>query len=182
MIEKDRTVAAVDTEAGHAPGSKGGGGSNKVIAALVIVAFLAFVLVKLVSGGTAPTEAPVQADAGADASATITSVHNDAVADYEAALASGKPVYVLFHSLSCEPCVNISAVVDRVMPEYEGKVVFVNAITGDSSADQLASKFQFQYIPTSFFLKADGTLADAYTGELNETALRDYLDAVVAAE
>lgn len=31
---------------------------------------------------------------------SITSIHNDAVADYEAALKSGKPVYVLFHSLS----------------------------------------------------------------------------------
>lgn len=182
MSEKDRTVVAAETEAELTPASRGAGGSSKVIATLIIIAFLAFVLVKLVSGGTARTETPVQADVGADAAPTITSVHNDSVADYEAALASGKPVYVLFHSLSCEPCVNISAVVNRVMPEYEGKVVFVNAITGDSSADQLASKFKFQYIPTSFFLKPDGSLADAYTGELDEAALRDYLDAVVAAE
>lgn len=33
-------------------------------------------------------------------SASITSVRNDATADYENALSSGKPIYVLFHSLS----------------------------------------------------------------------------------
>jgi len=32
--------------------------------------------------------------------ASLTSVRNDASADYAAALESGKPIYVLFHSLS----------------------------------------------------------------------------------
>ena len=32
--------------------------------------------------------------------ASITSVHNDALRDYQAALKTGKPIYVLFHSLS----------------------------------------------------------------------------------
>jgi hypothetical protein len=37
-------------------------------------------------------------------------VQDDAVVTYDAALATGKPVYVLFHSLTCDPCVQISAV------------------------------------------------------------------------
>ena len=47
------------------------------------------------------------------------------------------------------------------MPGYEGKVVFVNAISDDASAQQLASQFQFQYIPTSFFITPDGKVADS---------------------
>ncbi|MDH4139654.1 MAG: thioredoxin family protein [Coriobacteriia bacterium] len=112
----------------------------------------------------------------------VTSVHNDAVADYEAALQAGKPIYVLFHSLSCDPCVEISAVVDDVVPEYAGRVTFVNAITTDSSGQQLASRFSFQYIPTSFFLEPDGDVREAHTGPLSEVELRERLDALVKTE
>jgi hypothetical protein len=31
---------------------------------------------------------------------SLTSAHNDAVVDYEAAVKAGKPIYVLFHSLT----------------------------------------------------------------------------------
>jgi len=111
---------------------------------------------------------------------TITSTHNDAVADYEAALETGKPVYVLFHSLSCQPCVEISAVADKIMPGYEDKVVFVNAISDDPSGQQLASRFQFQYIPTSFFITPDGKVADSFTGAMSEADMKTRLDKLIA--
>lgn len=146
----------------------------RLIILLVIVAvFAAIVLLKvLTTPDTAPT-AP-------DAAASITSVHNDALGDYEAALAAGRPIYVLFHSLSCDPCVEISRGADAVLPEYEDEVTFVNAITDDPSGQQLSSRFSFQYIPTSFFLKADGTIADSYTGALTAEDMRVYLDTLVA--
>ena len=65
------------------------------------------------------------------------------------------------------------------MPEYAGKVVFVNAITDDPSAQQLASQFKFQYIPTSFFVSAGGGITDSFTGPLGETELRARLDKLV---
>ena len=108
---------------------------------------------------------------------TITSTHNDAVADYEAALKTSKPIYVPFHSLTCDPCVEISAVVDKVMPGYEGKVVFFNAISDDPSAQQLASKFQ--YIPTSFFLTPDGKVTDSFTGAMNAD-MKSRLDTLIS--
>ncbi len=66
------------------------------------------------------------------------------------------------------------------MPEYEDRVVFVNAITDDASAQELSSRFSYQYIPTSFFLAPDGTVVDSYTGPLTETEMRSRLDALVA--
>lgn len=145
---------------------------QKSLVALVVVAvFVLLLAVKLVADGGAGS-----------GDASITSVHNDAVADFEAAVASGKPVYVLFHSLSCEPCIEISQVADRVMPDYEGRVVFVNAITGDPSGAQLASSFEFQYIPTSFFLAPGGEQHDAFTGAMDEAAMRGYLDALLAMQ
>ena len=59
-------------------------------------------------------------------------------------------------------------------------MVFVNAITDDSSAQQLASKFEFQYIPTSFFVSREGVVTDSFTGPLSESAMRARLDSLVA--
>ena len=159
--------------------------SPTVIIALVVVALFAGVLVAKTLGGSAAAPNAVSSGAsgmgsGTPAGVTITSVHTDAVVDYEAALKTGKPVYVLFHSLTCQPCVEISAVVDKVIPGYEGKVVFVNAISDDPSAQLLASKFQFQYIPTSFFITPDGKVSDSFTGAMPETDMRARLDKLIA--
>lgn len=56
----------------------------------------------------------------------------------------------------------------------------MNAITDDASAQQLASRFTFQYIPTSFFIAADGNVVDSYTGPLSESEMRAKLDGLVA--
>ncbi len=67
--------------------------ATKTVVALVVMALFAGLLAaKLLepAGVTVP---------GGDGT-SITSVRNDASADYQAALASGKPIYVLFHSLS----------------------------------------------------------------------------------
>ena len=161
------------------------GSSPAVVIVLVVVALFAGVIVaKTVGKPPTPTTAASSAspagDAGEPAGTTITSVRNDAVADYEAALKTGKPVYLLFHSLTCDPCVEISAVVDKVMPEYEGKVVFVNAISDDPPAKQLAAQFQFQYIPTSFFMSPDGKISESFTGSMSEADMKARLDKLIA--
>lgn len=103
----------------------------------------------------------------------------DVVVAYEAALKTGKPVYVLFHSLTCQPCVEISAVADQVVPGYADRLTFVNAITDDPKAQELAARFSFQYIPTSFFLKPDGTITDSFTGVLTAEEMRGRLDTLI---
>ena len=167
-------------------------GSNKptsisavTITILVVVALFAGVLVaKILSKPETPSTAASSTVAaggtGEPVEMTITSTHNDAVADYEAALKTGKPIYLLFHSLTCDPCVEISAIADKVMPEYEGKVVFVNAISDDPSAKQLAANFQFQYIPTSFFITPDGEVAESFTGAMPDTDMKARLDKLIA--
>jgi thioredoxin-like negative regulator of GroEL len=159
--------------------------SPSIVIMLLVVAVLAGVLfAKAQRGATSTPSATVvgaaTGTAAKPAAATTTSAHNDAVADYAAALKTGKPVYVLFHSLTCQPCVEISAVVDKVMPAYDGKVVFVNAISDDPSAQQLASKFQFQYIPTSFFITPEGKVADSFTGSMTDVEMKARLDKLIA--
>ncbi len=73
---------------------------------LVVVALFAGVLVAKVIvrtpaarsvTGAGSSSIPAQTKKDAN---PLTSAHNDAVADYDAAAKSGKPIYVLFHSLS----------------------------------------------------------------------------------
>ena len=70
--------------------------SPKLIIGLVVVALFAGVIAAKV---LAPHQQKV-AGTGSASTPSVTSVHNDAVADYQVALKAGKPIYVLFHSLS----------------------------------------------------------------------------------
>lgn len=163
-----------------------------VVVLIVAALFVGLLVVKNLSApsdtssasGTVQPAAELSAEPSAEPPAesgpSISTTRNDAIADYEAALEAGKPIYLLFHSLSCDPCIEISAVVDDVLPDYEGSVTFVNAITDDESARQLASSFGFQYIPTSFFIAPDGTIVEQYTGTLTADDMRSKLDALVA--
>ncbi|MCL5887821.1 MAG: thioredoxin family protein [Actinobacteria bacterium] len=181
-MSKNKQSKPAVPEVAKAGGASGAPARSKnAIVLLVVAVFLGFIVMKLALDSTASTVSP--GTEGATSGTSITSVRNDAMVDYDAAVASGKPIYVLFHSLTCEPCVEISAVVDQVMPGYEGDVVFVNAITDDPSAQQLAAQFSFQYIPTSFFISPGGTeVVDSFTGAMEDAQMRGYLDALVKAQ
>jgi thioredoxin-like negative regulator of GroEL len=56
----------------------------------------------------------------------------------------------------------------------------VNAVTDEASARQLAARFSFQYIPTSFFIDAGGEVVGSYTGPLTEAEMRGRLDELIA--
>lgn len=150
-----------------------------IVVALIVLAFAAIIVAK--QGSTPAVDSPATSPATEHATAGDgpSSSRADAMVAYDAALKTGKPVYVLFHSLTCVPCIEISAVVDRVIPDYEGSVVFVNAISDDAPSQRLAAKFRFQYIPTSFFIDARGTVVDSFTGAMDESAMREYLDRLV---
>lgn len=74
------------------PESRQSGANRQVVIVLIVLAIFAGVFIAKSIAGNAK-------DAGTPRN-SITSIHNDAVADYQAALKTGKPVYVLFHSLS----------------------------------------------------------------------------------
>jgi thioredoxin-like negative regulator of GroEL len=145
----------------------------------VLVVFKTMAAYPAAPVATAPAEGAVSATTAQSPSAPSQS-RADALVAYDEALKTGRPIYLLFHSLTCVPCVEISAVVDKVIPGYQGKVVFVNAITTEQSAQDLAAKFKFQYIPTSFFIKPDGTVSDSFTGTLTDAEMKARLDKLIA--
>ncbi|MDO8916212.1 MAG: thioredoxin family protein [Coriobacteriia bacterium] len=171
-----------DSQEDLAPTEPPRGGGRVRVAVIVAVAavFAILLLAKAVGAPQASLENTTPGPAAAVSSGGPSQARGDALADYDAALRGGKPIYVLFHSLTCEPCVQISAVADAVVPDYADRVTFVNAITDDTSAQRLAARFSFQYIPTSFFLDPDGSVADSFTGVLTAQDMRARLDKLVA--
>ena len=151
-----------------------------IVVVFVVLVFALVIVAKEGSSGAVDTSAADAATQPSTLAVGPSQSHADASAAYQKALASDTPVYVLFHSLTCAPCIEISAVVDKVIPAYEGKVVFVNAISDDPASQQLASKFQFQYIPQSFFIDSKGNVIDSFTGAMDEPAMRAYLDKLAA--
>jgi thioredoxin-like negative regulator of GroEL len=159
--------------------------SRKLIVVFVVLAAFAGVFVAKAMTGPADQAGTAQsssatAEAGDNTGA---SAQDDALATYEAALKTGKPIYLMFHSTTCQPCVEIAAVAKTVIPHYAEKIAFVDAVTdSDPSVQQLAAKFPFQYIPQSFFLNPDGTTADSFTGAMTESDMRARLDALLAKQ
>jgi len=153
------------------------------IVTLVIVAFVGIAVAKTATPA-APSvcSTPIKKIA-APAAGEAQAQPQDALSAYDAALKAGKPIYVMFHSTTCAPCIEIAGVAEQVLPDYADKITFVDAVTSDDpSVQQLASKFEFQYIPSSFFLKADGTKVDSFTGAMDAAQMRGYLDDLVATE
>jgi len=158
-------------QTGNAESGNAAALNRLIVLAVIGLAFVVLLGVKLSpQPASAPTEEVV----------SPSSSREDPVQAYEAALKKGRPAYVLFHSTTCQPCIEISSVVDDVIGEYEGRVTFVNCITDDPAAVELARKFSFQYIPTSFFLDSKGRVVDSFTGVLGPEELRARLDKLVS--
>lgn len=100
----------------------------------------------------------------------------------EEALHAGKPVFLNFHSNRCIPCIEMEKVIEEVRPDYEGRVVFVVVDVYDPAEMALCDYFQVRVIPTSFFIRTDGTVVDAYEGLLSAPELRDMLNRLLSGQ
>lgn len=100
----------------------------------------------------------------------------------EDALAQGKPVYILFHSLTCEPCKEMEAVVRRVIPAFDGQITYLDVNVYDESRQDLVNQFRIETIPTSVFLDARGNTVSSFVGVMTDEQLRAYLEKLSSGE
>jgi thiol-disulfide isomerase/thioredoxin len=91
----------------------------------------------------------------------------------------GKPVYILFHSKNCAPCVEMEKTVKQVMPSFAERIVFVDVDVYDESEEELISEFGVQSIPTSVFLGKDGKIITGFVGVIPANELKDKLNKLV---
>jgi putative thioredoxin len=88
------------------------------------------------------------------------------------------PVVIDFWAAWCEPCKQLSPVLEKLAVEANG--AFVLAKVDVDANPRLAQAFRVQGIPMVFAV-AGGQPVDAFTGVLPEAQLRQWLDAVLRA-
>ena len=94
---------------------------------------------------------------------------------------NGRPALFLFHSTNCKPCIAMTALVEKIRPDYEGRIVFVDVITNDAANATLVRRAGIQSIPTTFFLTSSGT-GQGYIGLMKEEDVRAELDKLLLPE
>ena len=70
-------------------------------------------------------------------------------------------------------------VINEVEPEYAGRVAFVVDVY-DPAEMPLCEYFQVRAIPTSFFIRPDGKVTEAYEGLIKAPMLREMLDRLLS--
>ena len=96
----------------------------------------------------------------------------------EQAKQKGQPAWLLFHSTSCQPCIEMQAVYDALKPEFEGKVAFININVNDPAEQALCTQYQIQYIPTTYFLNSKGETTFNYVGVIKQDEMKAKLKAL----
>jgi thiol-disulfide isomerase/thioredoxin len=77
-----------------------------------------------------------------------------AVADFDDALATGRPVFVDFMKNDCQPCRTMDGIVDELADEFTGKAVVLKANAAHVPA--LFEKFKVRSTPTFVLVRPRG--------------------------
>lgn len=96
----------------------------------------------------------------------------------EQAKQNQQPAWLLFHSTSCQSCIEMEQVFQTLEPEFKGKVAFINIDVNDSAEQSLCIQYGIQYIPTTYFLNASGAATFNYVGVIQEAEMRAKLKAL----
>ena len=84
-------------------------------------------------------------------------------------LASDKPLVLDFWAEWCAPCRAMSAAIEKLSHDFEGKVNIGKCNIG--VYDEIAVDFSIRAVPTILFFKG-GKLVDKQVGSIDEEALR----------
>ena len=71
-------------------------------------------------------------------------------------LENKQPVFVFFHSTTCQTCIDMMDVVDQVYPEFKGQVGIVDVDVYASWNQDLLRRVRITNIPTQVFINQEG--------------------------
>jgi len=96
--------------------------------------------------------------------------------NYEALMASDKPVVIDFWAEWCGPCRMIGPIIEELAAEYEDKVV-IGKCDVDSN-DDIVAQYRVRNIPTVVFIKG-GVVVDKIVGAASKDALKAKVEALL---
>jgi len=98
----------------------------------------------------------------------------------EWAMRNRRPAMILFHSTTCKPCKLMEQTVEKVRPDFETQIAFIDVVVSDASNATLLRQAQIRTIPTTIFLTISGD-SYGFIGAMDEGALRAELAKLVSA-
>ena len=93
------------------------------------------------------------------------------------ALAASQPTLAFFHSMTCDSCIEMTAIVAAVYPEFQGKVTLVDVDVYEDRNEALLSRARIVSIPTLVLFDRAGT-SQWYPGVMDADLLRQRLQAL----
>jgi len=94
----------------------------------------------------------------------------------------GKPAWLLFHSKTCQSCIEMEKVFNTLKPEFEGKVTFIDINVNNPAEQDLCAEYKIQYIPTTYILDSAGNNTFDYVGVIQVDDMRAKLKALAVEE
>ena len=119
------------------------------------------------------TEAKINTPTGSDGGGLIIESDTERFAEDVINASAQVPVIVDFWAPWCEPCKQLTPVLEKLITEYSGQVKLVKINIDDNQA--LAQQLRVQSIPMVYAFK-DGRPADAFNGALPESQLRQFIE------
>ncbi len=96
--------------------------------------------------------------------------------NYEALMASDKPVVIDFWAEWCGPCRMIGPIIEELAEEYKDRVV-IGKCDVDSN-DDIVAQYRVRNIPTVVFIKG-GAVVDKVVGAASKDALKAKVEALL---
>ena len=98
---------------------------------------------------------------------------------FDRALAQKRVTFALFHSKTCIPCKEMEKIAAQVMPEFKGKVTFVDVDVYDDTNLNLLRRMQIEVIPTTYIFDRTGQ-SKTFQGVISAAVLRAELNAALS--
>lgn len=95
--------------------------------------------------------------------------------------AEGKPIFAFFHSNTCKQCIDMTAIVEQVYPDFNGRVYLVDVNVYDKGNQNLLQRAGIRVIPTLIFINGQGE-GRSFTGVMQPDVLREQLNTLAGGE
>lgn len=104
------------------------------------------------------------------------------VAEMKAAVESKKPAVVSFTAEWCPHCRAYKPVFFDVKSLYQDKVAFINIDVDSADGSVVSERFQVRGIPTTSFIRQDGSIFKVQVGEIEKEKLTALVDDLIKSK